>query len=391
MAAEVVVHDAAVGYDIAVLRTVRTEVHSIRLNSSVEKGAKVSLNGFYAENAQILLRPVAGTLGEQGKVTSDNYEARANYWSLYVESEQGLEKGYSGSPVYDERSMCVIGIINQRKGTGKGQVISIEVLKIIWPECENLLFRTTAPVSPVYEFEKKEEPLINFEKEVEIFQRIVKREDTRTRFITLYGESAFGKSRLLRGFVILAETHDFSTMLFDFKQQIDIETCLEAIVARLGRDSFSQFDAHLMAGRPDPLTREKEREWLKNLTRKFFADLAKYRECPRTILFFDHYEKASQDFGDWLESTFMQLNFGQTTTPLLVVLAGQKEPRNVNPDWSGQYRFPLKGIPLHCFEQYAEERKVNLLANDIRLLHEFCKGAPGPFVTYIRGRKGSTF
>jgi len=392
MKAEVIANDpAAVGYDIAVLRTPRIEVPSIRLNPTVENGTKVSLNGFYAESTQILLRSVVGTLGDQGKVLSDKYENRATCWALLVESEHKLEKGYSGSPVFEERSMCVVGIVNQRKGTDKGQVISIEVLKTIWPDCIPFLFHSTSPVVPFYEFEKKEEPLINFEKEVEVFRRIVNREDTRTRFISLYGDSSFGKSRLLREFVTLCEAHVFSTLLFDFKQQLDIEKCLEMIVARLDPSNFPLFNEHLMGGYPDPLTRDKEREWLKNLTRKFFADLTKCRECSPTILFFDHYEKASLDFEEWLESTFMQLNFGQTTTPLLVVLAGQNAPRNINPDWTGQYRFPLEGLPLRCFEEYAERRKADLPADRIKLLHEFCKGAPGPFVTFLRGNQGNSF
>jgi hypothetical protein len=389
MKAEVVVNDPADGYDIAVLRIPRIEVPIIRLNPSVEKGTKVSLNGFYAESTQILIRPIVGTLGDHGKITSKNFENRTACWALIVESEHKLEKGYSGSPVCEERSMCIVGIVNQRKGSDKGQVVSIEVLKIIWPECIQLLFEPSEQVLPFYGFEKKEEPLINFEKEVGIFRRIVNGEDTRTRFITLYGDSSFGKSRLLREFISLSEAHVFSTLLFDFKQQLDIEKCLETIVARLDRSNFPQFNDHLMGGYPDPLTREKEREWLKNLTRKFFADLITCRECPPIILFFDHYEKASQDFEEWLESTFMQLNFGQNNTPLVVVLAGQKAPLNINPDWSGQYRFPLEGLPLHCFEEYAEQRKADLPADKIKLLHEFCKGAPGPFVTFLRGNKSS--
>lgn len=390
MQAEVVVNDPSDGYDIAVLRTQRMEMPFIRLNPSVEKGTKVSLNGFYAESTQILIRQIVGTLGDHGKITSKNFENRTACWALIVESEQKLEKGYSGSPVFEERGMCIIGIVNQRKGTEKGQVISIEVLKTIWPDCIPLLFQSNSPIVPHFEFEKKEEPLINFKKEVEIFCRIVNGEDTRTRFITLYGDSSFGKSRLLREFISLAEAHVFSTLLFDFKQQLDIEKCLETIVTRLDRSNFPQFTDHLMGGYPDPLTREKEREWLKNLTRKFFADLIKCRECSPIILFFDHYEKASQDFEDWLESTFMQLNFVQNNSPLVVVLAGQNAPRNINPDWSGQYRFPLEGIPLHCFEEYAEQRKANLPADKIKLLHEFCKGAPGPFVTFLRGNNGNT-
>ncbi|MGH7495990.1 MAG: serine protease [bacterium] len=383
--ASLVVSDAEEGVDLAVL-SVDTilGVSPLRLSATAEKGGAIITTGFYAYGKQHLIQDLQGVLAVRSKVHSLGLMTRCTCWHLEIKGDNHLQPGFSGAPVIDEKSNEVIAIVNQRKGEGqKGLAISVEALLKLWPELPEAL-RSSLQISPKVFFPNIESgPLMNFEEELGAFRRIASGEDLQTRLISVHGPSGMGKSRLLGEYQRVARTNHLQLVLFDLKQRFDIEDCLEKIIDAIRGYYFAKYDEFISIGRPEPLTREKEREWYRILTRKFFNDLNGFREAPRLAVFFDHYEKADDYFRDWLNHVFLQRVFSYT---LLIVVIGGQEEIETDPSWAGQHRFHLNGLSVDSYHRYVAECQVEIAPHEIEFAHRLSNGRPNDFVKFVQSK-----
>lgn len=139
-------------FDLAVLR-VEGLLEKPRLNLCAvgEEEKPFIISGFYefARKAPPALRDIRGQLGKQIRLASSDGCDRINAWDLRIEDKHYLQPGYSGSPVIDRATGCVLGVVSYRIGKGEeGLAISIEALKQIWKEIpKNLIMNVEIPKS----------------------------------------------------------------------------------------------------------------------------------------------------------------------------------------------------------------------------------------------------
>jgi hypothetical protein len=131
------------GFDLAVLR-IEGVLDKPRLSLCAigEEEKSFIISGFYefASRTPPVLRNLRGNLGEQIKLTSSDRRERINAWDLRIESKHHLQPGYSGSPVIDEATGYVLGVVSYRIGKGEeGLAISIEALNKIWVKMPHYL------------------------------------------------------------------------------------------------------------------------------------------------------------------------------------------------------------------------------------------------------------
>ena len=99
-----------------------------------EKGRSIMTIGFQQHVQRRLLRPLEGELGNQVELQISRNEERIQAWDLQIIDDHTLQPGYSGSPVIDQESGSVVGIVSHRHGRGEsGLAISISALDKIWP------------------------------------------------------------------------------------------------------------------------------------------------------------------------------------------------------------------------------------------------------------------
>lgn len=226
------------------------------------------------------------------------------------------------------------------------------------------------------------DPLMNFEEELAVFEKIATEEDTETRLILIHGPGGTGKTRLLEEYNRIAQNNNLNVLSIPLNSQSTIEKCLYEIVCCFGIGHFPSWNEFRKSGRPEPLTRTKEVEWLENLTVEFFTDLNNYPQAPRLVIFFDQYEKADRDFTEWLIRSFLPGLFSQ---PLIVVVAGRDEVEQ-KPSWHGQHHFSLKGVEVEWYQRYAETFSISIDLNLLNELHKFVNGRPKEFVEYIKAQ-----
>lgn len=146
------------GFDLAVLR-VEGLLDKPRLNLCAigEEEKPFIISGFYefARKTPPALRDIRGQLGKQIRLASSDGGDRINAWDLRIEDKHYLQPGYSGSPVIDPTTGCVLGVVSCRIGKGEeGLAISIEALQQIWKEISSNLImnvevkKTMKPLSP---------------------------------------------------------------------------------------------------------------------------------------------------------------------------------------------------------------------------------------------------
>lgn len=132
------------GFDLAIL-TVQGlwDKKPLKLRKLGEK----DINSFFAAGFSLydkvyLLRTVVGELGKPINLESRKRQARTRAWDLKIQGENYLQRGYSGSPVIDNISNCVLGVVSHKEGTGdKGLAISVEALEKIWQDMPPFLLR----------------------------------------------------------------------------------------------------------------------------------------------------------------------------------------------------------------------------------------------------------
>lgn len=383
-AATVLSSDTEDGFDLAVLRVEQPLEQYKKFNLSVsgKPGNSFITAGFYRLDKQILVQELGGVLDEAIGVVSPKL-GNAPAWHVKIQEEEYfLQLGYSGSPVVDKTSEKVLGVINIRKEKGKkGLAISIEAVKKIWTDMPSSLYgdvETTKLAS--FSEQSTSEPLMNFEKELEAFEKIATNQDAETQLILVHGVGGTGKTRLLQEYRDVASKNAFKILSISLGPQVSIENCLDQIVCCFGINKFPYYNKFKMSGRPEPLTRANEEKWHQDLTWQFFTDLSNYTHAPRLGIFFDQYEKADPAFKKWLSGVFLSYLFSQ---PLIAVVSGREEIEQ-KPSWQGQRHFPLEGVTVDWYHRYVEACNVQIDSRFIEEFHKLLHGRPKEFVEYVR-------
>ena len=120
--------------DVAILHVDRNlELPVLKLADVGEKGRKFVVSGFQQYSNQYLVRSLQGTLGEAIALQTRDGKKRVNAWDLKIEDEYVLQLGYSGSPIIDKSTECVVGVFSDRLNEGrKGIAVSVQVLEALW-------------------------------------------------------------------------------------------------------------------------------------------------------------------------------------------------------------------------------------------------------------------
>jgi hypothetical protein len=384
--ATVIASDSDNGFDLVVLR-VEQQLEScekLSLNISGNQGDSFITAGFYRPDKQILVQKLDGVLHDKiGVVSPDLGNSPA--WHVEIQGEEYLlQSGYSGSPVVDKASGKVLGIINTRKEKGKkGLAISIEAIKKIWGDMPSSL-HGDLEITKSSSFAKQSisDPLMNFEKELDAFNKIVTNQDAETRLICVYGAGGTGKTRLLQEYKNVASKNAFKILSIPLGPQVSIENCLNQIVCCFGINKFSLYNEIKKSGRPVHLTRAKEEQWHQDLTWQFISDLSNYTHAPRLAIFFDQCEKADPAFKKWLSGVFLSTLISQ---PLIVVVAGREELEQ-KPSWQGQRHFPLEGVTVDWYHRYVETFNLEMAPSLIEEFHKLLHGRPKEFVEYVKSQ-----
>ncbi|MDJ0649090.1 MAG: trypsin-like peptidase domain-containing protein [Xenococcaceae cyanobacterium MO_188.B19] len=105
----------------------------LELQPCDEKGIAFCAIGFQSFEQGHIIRPVDGILGEQLGLQFGNSDKPIKAWELNLTKGVSLQPSFSGSPVIDHQSGCVLGIISYQDEKGsKGMAISIDSLDKIW-------------------------------------------------------------------------------------------------------------------------------------------------------------------------------------------------------------------------------------------------------------------
>lgn len=130
------------GCDLAVLvvRKLLPKLPPLRLSVVGEQGRDVTVAGYYTDGTKTKKQArIKGKLGDTQIINLEGDRTKA--WNLEIaqDSKHNLKSGYSGSPVIDEITGYVLGVVAQETGKGNGLAISIEALEKIWSESVSVL------------------------------------------------------------------------------------------------------------------------------------------------------------------------------------------------------------------------------------------------------------
>jgi hypothetical protein len=226
--------------------------------------------------------------------------------------------------------------------------------------------------------------LMNMEQELEAFRKILLREDTETRFVSIYGDSGMGKTRLIEEYKQLVRDYDVRSLSFyPEESDLTVEGVLYQVVCEYGLHLFPGFNEAYVNDKPKMRTQDDQSIWWRKLTMSFFLDLKIQSELAQLVLFIDKFEKADRPFRNWMNQEFLPGILGYQS--VIMVIAGQ-EKAAYNPKKEGLRIFHLNGLSVDWFKSYAKEHKVPLGEQEIQLLHTVLRGCPRNFCDYIHAQ-----
>lgn len=229
--------------------------------------------------------------------------------------------------------------------------------------------------------DKLPDPLMNFENELSIFEKIASGEDTETQIVVIHGEGGTGKSRLLTEYQRIATEQHLNFLPIYLEQQISIDECLYLIACEFGLHNCAYYSNFRTSVRPEPWTRQREEEWQSSLTHYFFKDLHQNRDLNRLAIYFDSYEKADPALKYWLSRVFLPVTLNQIQ--IVVVIAGQ-EKIEAHSNRKGYRHFHLDGLSLEWFFWYLNKCNIPHERSVIAEIHKVLRGRPKLFVDYVR-------
>lgn len=380
--AQLICWDQRDGFDLAVLRVDgdRLTTAPLKPKKSDQSGVHFATAGFSRYTTyNAVARLARGVLAEEMGLLSTRFaQQRARAWHV-VMHEGELAEGNSGAPVIDADD-CVIGVVSTEREQGKqGMVIAIETLIHIWQEMPSGLFaeeRLFATVQRQIGTHTKRF-LMNFEQEVTFFEQLLTQPALDTRMVAIQGPSGSGKTRLLEEYEIMAHHRDVPTIRFDLAQQITVEECLDRIVDRLDINQFKNYNQVLQSGKPD--ARSQEENWLRNLTRSFFADLGKPTSILSIIVIFDQFEKGDRSLRSWLLDTFFQRLYQK---PLVVVVGGQNGLDDVATTQGARF-FRTGGLAPEWCVRAAQAQGIEVDLSLVYKFYELFGGLPFYYDRYL--------
>jgi hypothetical protein len=120
------------GLDLAVLRVEGLwNKPVLQTQGSGLQSKDIIIPGFQKYAKSHLIRPLRGVLADQGELQTRS-DDRIPVWDLKIVDDYNLENGYSGSPIVDEVTGQVLGIVSHKQGDKIGLAISIRALDKIF-------------------------------------------------------------------------------------------------------------------------------------------------------------------------------------------------------------------------------------------------------------------
>lgn len=375
--AELMYSDPAKGFDFAVLKVKKVfQAPPLQLSlNTLNDGTELMGCGFYDVGEQIGLESFNCVIEKEFQITSANKRERA--WWIKTLIGDKLHSGFSGSPICDSKGI-VYAYVNQKKRKGdEGVAISIDALKHLW-EIPFLDKRDSQGISN--RLNKNDSSLINFKSEIKIFDELLKGENG-YKLIALEGKGGRGKSRLIREFMKMIKERDLIMRVIDLKSDIEIESLFDWIIDDLGESNFTKYQEYSFEKRPTVLTKTTEKEWHKNLSRKFFSDLNKVQLQSEYFLIFDHFDHSDRSFEEWITNHFLEKITPDSS--LNIVIGGQRIPK-ISFEAKHRIQFDLTTIPLEDYQKYIKENNIDLEFDQLKLIHRACDGSPSLFVQFIK-------
>ena len=181
--ATVVSYGQDIGLDLAILRVEGLwKKPALQTQGCGEKDRTIVMAGFQAYARGHLIRPLRGTLGNQGGLQINRGELVPVWDVQIVDDNYNLEPGYSGSPIVDTATEKVVGIVSHRQGGRIGLAISIEALDKIWQVLDD---------DQLYQVLQK----LGYQKQVRTFRRLIEKHSIAAFLI--HGSPGYGQRWLL--------------------------------------------------------------------------------------------------------------------------------------------------------------------------------------------------
>jgi hypothetical protein len=120
------------GCDLAIVRVEGfLDKKPLRIYETVVKGTDFVILGYSQKDKAKFNTAISGRLSDSTQINLKGDRTPA--WNLEIDdtTKDTLQPGYSGSPVIDRETRCVIGVVTQRAGEKQGVAIAIEALRKI--------------------------------------------------------------------------------------------------------------------------------------------------------------------------------------------------------------------------------------------------------------------
>ena len=215
--------------------------------------------------------------------------------------------------------------------------------------------------------------------EVRTFKDMLAGDDPQHRLMFMVGDHGQGKTLLMDIFEQIAVERQVSCVRIDLSDTNEFNDILDAIRDKLGPSHFRLYSARRGKGvEPDRQMSEGRQQ---NLTGCFFRDWQAINEPPSLVLLLDTYERAAPMLQSWIEETF--LDGLKHIEHVVAVIGGRKWPETDSYWQKHGYCFPLEGVRLDDYKDYAEQRGAPISPEDIVQLHRRMEGLPMLFANYV--------
>lgn len=218
--------------------------------------------------------------------------------------------------------------------------------------------------------------------EVKTFNIMLDGDDPEHPLLLMAGEHGQGKTWLMRIFEQICIERQILCHKFDLSVCNTIEEILDGIWQKLGPGCFPKYSdlrkkTIVMDQRP---LSENQRE----LTQCFFDDWREAKNSVYIVLLLDTYERAAPTIKDWIEQQLLEGI--KNIHGAIVVIGGREWPKTSDYWVNHSYRFPLKGVQLHDYKEYAKQRGVSISEDELIQFHKMWGGLPKLFDEYLNSK-----
>jgi hypothetical protein len=215
--------------------------------------------------------------------------------------------------------------------------------------------------------------------EVQTFRTMLEGDDIEHRLILLVGEHGQGKTWLMRYFEKMCDRRQTPCYKVDLSGNTKIEDILTGIWQRLGPGNFPHYSAIRESIELSSHYSSSERQ--RDLSESFFLDWQSIESSIFIVLLFDTFEKAPPSIKVWFDNQFLN---GVSKIYHTIVVIGGRESIVTNDYWTNHsYLFPLTGVQLKDYREYAKQRGIPISEADLIQLHKKWNGLPKLFDEYL--------